>query len=580
MLDRLKRTIISTRPLRVVSASIALGALLAVAGCGAAGPTGAAPAPSTLTIALGPQSPLDWWPPLVPTINCGTVGGGGVSGPDMYLPLLWISSKDTIDYGDSIAKNIVVSNHDQTYTIHLNPKWRWSNGQPVTAQNVLFDWKLIDASSQPTSVLPYCFASEGGVPGQWKSVSAEGPYTLVVTTTSPVNPTWFELNGLAQLVPVPAAWDRYRNMTRELEWIKQISNEPLKPIYKIVDGPYDIARYVPDQYWLYEANPHFDGSPKPSIPKISYQYEGASDTTFAQVLKGSVDIAPIDFSLLKSIHQAKGYHLVTQPLFGYFMGLVNMRPNAEGVGGLFANLYARQALQLGIDQPAIIRAVYHGYATPTYGPVPVKPANVFYDKALKNPYPYNPERGKAILEAHGWHMVNGVMEKDGQKLAFQILYPSGDQASQSIAEILKADWGQEGMNVTLNPQSIDNVSNDIGSPANSSKWVVQIGFKWSYEPDYYPSGDGLFNSLQGFNPGAYQNARMTALINASVQGGSPGEITRRFDAYQVYASQQLPVLWMPTPDGLYLEKDTVHGWGKDYNDIQAFVPNNDLSFSK
>lgn len=577
MFDKMRRGL---GPKRLLGPGIAMAAILALAGCGTATPTGAASTPSELTIALGPQSPLDWWPPLVPTINCGTVSGGGISGPDMYLPLLWISSKDTIDYSQSIAKNITVSNHDQTYTIHLNPKWHWSNGQPVTAGNVLFDWKLIDASSQANSVLPYCFASEGGVPTQWKSVTTSGPYTLTITTTSPVNPTWFELNGIAQLVPVPPVWNKHSNMSTELNWIKQISNEPMKPIYKIVDGPYDIARYVADQYWLFAANPKFDGSPKPSIPKISYLYEGSSDTSFAQVLKGSVDIAPIDFTLLKSLGQVKGYHLVRQPLFGYFMGALNMRPNAQGVGGLFANLYARQALQLGIDQPAIIQAVYHGYATPTYGPVPVRPANVFYDKALKNPYPFDPARGKAILVTHGWHMVHGVMEKNGQKLAFQILYPSGDQASTSIAEILQADWAQEGIAATLNPQSIDNVSNDIGNPANSSKWVVQIGFKWSYEPDYYPSGDGLFNSLQGFNPGAYQDPKMTALINQSVQGGTPSQITRRFNAYQVYASQQLPVLWMPTPDGLYLEKNTVHGWGSAYNDIQAFVPNNDIYFSK
>ncbi|MGC8487225.1 MAG: peptide ABC transporter substrate-binding protein [Clostridia bacterium] len=560
--------------------ALALMAALGLAGCGSPAVATSSSTPSELTIALSPQSPLDWWPPLVPTINCGTVSGGGISGPDMYLPVLWISSKDTIDYSQSIAQSITVSNNDQTYTIRLNPKWHWSNGQPVTAQNVLFDWKLIDASSQPTSVLPYCFASEGGVPSQWKSVTVNGPYTLTVSTTSPVNPTWFELNGLAQLVPVPSAWDKYSSMTQELHFIDKLGNEPLNPIFKIVDGPYDISQYVPDQYWLYKANPNFDGNPKPAIPKISYQYEGSSDTTFAAVLKGSVDIAPISFSLLKSIHQAKGYHLVTQPLFGYFMGALNMRPNAQGVGGLFAKLYARQALQLGIDQPAIIRAVYHGYATPTYGPVPVRPANVFYDKGLKNPYPYDPARGKALLEANGWRMQNGVLEKGGHKLAFQILYPSGDQSSQDIAQILKADWGQEGIDATLNPQSIDNVSNDIGSVSNSSKWVVQIGFKWSYEPDYYPSGDGLFNSLQGFNPGAYQNARMTRLIDQSVQGGTAAQITERFNAYQIYASQQLPVLWMPTPDGLFLEKNTVHGWGSAYNDIQAFVPNNDLSFSK
>jgi len=223
----------------------AVALLLVAAACGSSSSTATA-TPSTLTIALNPQTPLNWWPPLVPSNNCGTVSGGGISGPDMYLSLLWISRHDTIEYSRSIASGITVSNHDQTYTIHMNPKWHWSNGTPVTAQNVAYDWQLMKASSSASSPLPYCFGGEGGVPADWKSVTVANAHTLVVTTTAPVNPVWFEHNGLSQLVPVPPVWKHSSNMADELRWIASVSDQPNNPIYRVYDGPYGITKAVHD----------------------------------------------------------------------------------------------------------------------------------------------------------------------------------------------------------------------------------------------------------------------------------------------------------------------------------------------
>ncbi|MDA8199233.1 MAG: hypothetical protein M0Z54_07370 [Thermaerobacter sp.] len=69
------------------------------------------------------------------------------------------------------------------------------------------------------------------MPADWQSVTVEGPHTLVVTTTAPVNPVWFLHDGWSQQVPVPPVWNRYPHMTQELDWIARVSNQPSHPVH-------------------------------------------------------------------------------------------------------------------------------------------------------------------------------------------------------------------------------------------------------------------------------------------------------------------------------------------------------------
>jgi peptide/nickel transport system substrate-binding protein len=563
---------------RVLLALAAVAALTGgLAGCGAT-PT-AAQVPNTLTIALGAQSTLDWWPPIVPGNDCYTLTGGGVVGPDMYMPLLWINRHDGIDFARSIANRIQVSDNYTRFTVTLNPKWHWSNGQPVTAQDVVYDWTLIHAASMSNSPLPYCYAGVGGVPQDWASVRATSPTTVVVQTRIPVNPVWFEHNGLGQLVPIPRqVWDRYANVDQELAWIKSIANDPQNPVYRVVDGPYRIAQAVTDQYWRFVANPRYDGT-KPRIKTVLYDYETSDAAIFAQLKKGTVDIAAVPFSYYEPAQHLSGYRLIREDVFAFDFIHLNFHADTPDVGPLFNHLYIRQALQLGIDQPAIIQSLYHGLATPTYGPVPYRPANIYYDAALKNPYPYDPARGRALLEQHGWRMVNGVMTRGSVRLVLPYIYPAASATLQHIAELLKQSWAQEGIQINLEPLGGTLYLDTIGVAANSDKWAIAGRGVWIYFPDYFPSGGALFTTNAGVNFGGYGSNRMNQLVAATYQGGTPAQIRQRLDAYQVYAAEQLPVLYVPTPGTLYAVRDDVTGFQSQYNAIVGYTPDNRIAFT-
>lgn len=555
------------------------GTLALVAGCGTS--AAQATAPSVLTIALPVQLSLDWWPPIVPGLDCYTLTGGYL-GPDMYRPLLWMSKTDTIQYSRSIASGIAVSGHDTVFTITLNPKWHWSNGQPITSADVVYDAQLILAASGPKSPLAYCFAGSGGVPQDWKSVTADGPDKVVVTTTASVNPVWFEHNGLSQLVPMPkATWDKYANPLRELAWINAIGNSPGNAVYKVVDGPYTITKAVQDQYWEFSINPRFSGSHKPTIPHVLYDYEASAASTFADLKKGNVQIAHIPLNYYQPSEALSDYRIVKEPLFAYAYDRINFNPKAlNGEGALLDKLYIRQALQYGIDQQGILKSILLGFGNITNGPVPYAPHNAYYDYNMPQYYQFNIARGRAVLEAHGWRLVNGVMQRNGQPLTFQVIFGTGSPSLTDELELMQADWAKEGIRVSLKSEAPSAVRGIVDNPANSTQWAISAGGGWIYAPDFYPSGGGLYKAGAGFNFGDYNDPHANALIDATYAGGTPAQVTARFQAYQTYMAQQLPDLWVPTSDYIWAVSKNVHGFAANFSAFWSYTPDNFLTYSR
>jgi len=525
-------------------ASVLATGLLAVvlAGCGSTS-TPAAATPTSITLVGGVQTEPNWWFPISPVSVCSTSNFGEAL---LFHPLLWISRHDTVNFSRSIASSIDVTGHDTVYTIHLKPSWHWSNGQPVTAQDVVYSWDIVDASSQPNAPWLNCGAGIGGIPTDWKSVTALNNETVQVVSTKPVNPVWFEINGIAQLVPIPTQlWDHSSNMTTELNWINSVGDKPFSKYFSMTDGPYKLTKFVNDGYWTFQANPTYSGH-KAQIKTITFEYETSTANEFAALRRGEFSEATLSPSLYRSRSELTGYQTRTPPYsFGINYIQPNLSPKAPGIGGLFSKLYIRQALQMGINQTEIAQKLYLGFATPEWSPVPRQPPNAFYDTALKDPYPYNPAAGVKLLEQHGWHLVNGVMEKNGQKLSFSFLYMSGSQTDTNIAQLVQQDWAKEGIQAQLRSEPFNQVI-ATASESTPSKWdMAWWGAGWFYGPDYYPTGGGLYATNGGDNTGSYSSSTMNALITATYAPGTPAEEQQRLDAYQAYVAQQLPVLFLP-----------------------------------
>lgn len=567
----------SPRKSLILTSSLVLS--LISAGCGnqTSAPTKTVVKGGTAVIALAPQTSPNWFFPIR-AVGFGSDVNMQVENL-MYKPLLDITPTDGIDFAHSLVSSITVSHNDTVFTLHLSSRYRWSNNQPITAQDVLFAWNLIQTTSSSNPHLPWSHAGSGvgGIPELWKNVSAINPTTVQITLKSSVNPIWFEHNGLAQITPLPVAvWDKYpHNIIKELAYIKSVANSPGAEPYHVVDGPYQFASMEPNNNWTFIPNPHYGGH-KSSLAKVIFQYETSPQAEFEGLKTGTITVGYLPSSLWNSRTQLHNDTLTTAYLFGFNYLQPNLNPEAPGgLGKAFDSRYVREALQMGINQPGIISTFYHGYGVVEDSPIPSEPPTHFYDSQLKSPlYPYNPQAGKQLLEKHGWHMVNGVMTKGSTRLAFTLTYVSGSNTVSDIAQLLKSSWAKEGIAVTLQSQPFDQIIAQANQ-SDPSKWnMVWWGGGWTYEPDFYPTGGGLFKTGAGANFGGYHSSVMDQLITKTYEPGTPHQIQQRLDAYQKWAAQDLPVLWMPWTPSFNVHANTLHGSVKTFNPVSdLYSPN-------
>ena len=124
----------------------------------------------------------------------------------LYRPLYWFGtgSQPTVNTTKSLANLPVWSNGGKTVTITLK-HFMWSNGQPVTAQNIVF-WLNME-----NAVGDIDYGAYTGFPNaQVTSMTVASPTTLVLNLNKAYNQQWFLYNELAQVTPMPEAWDADR----------------------------------------------------------------------------------------------------------------------------------------------------------------------------------------------------------------------------------------------------------------------------------------------------------------------------------------------------------------------------------
>jgi len=519
----------------------------------------------TLIFALPPQTNLNWFLPITTAAFDSVYNTQLIN--MLYKPLILINNNYQINWGSSIAKKITYNSQGTIYHVFLNKKWHWSNGQPVTAKDVLFTWNVIQAASAPTAPSPWPFvgAGTGDIPSGVKSVVENNPYELTFTLDNPANQQWFMYNGLVQLVPMPASvMDIHKNITNEIKYLG--SEGTGVAIDTVVDGPFKVQKAAANQEWVLVPNPKYSGH-KSLLNRLVFSYQGSNSAEFAALKTGTVDVGYLDLSEYGARNELTSSGDTIFPAYplGMFYTDLNMYPGSP-TRAIFNQLYVRQAMQMGIDENAINTDIYHNYAPATNGPIPNIPLTKFLDRSLGTPYPYNITKGERLLEAHGWKMTKGVMTKGGQALKFQMLYVTGSTASTEAVEVMQQDWGKEGIQVNLKGLPFGALIGLVSNAKSPTSWQIATGTGWLYDgPGWYPSGGELFATGAPSGYG-YSNPTEDALIkDTHIPYPTQKDSMAAFFKYEDYTARQLPFLWNNNVATLVVKLPTVHDVKKYYN---------------
>lgn len=355
--------------------------------------------------------------------------------------------------------------------------------------------------------------------------------------------------------------------------VKPVTSYASNPLWQVTDGAFKLTSFQLDGRVTLTANPSYSGPVKPRYKTFVFVPFTSEAAEYNALAAGALTVGNLPPSDLASpapkpggvgpnnTQLASNYNLQSVPIWG--IGYIAVNRNSTGDGGaagpIFRQLYFRQALQTLIDQPSLIEKYYKNYAVPVYGPVPTEPSTWASSTEKDNPYPYSVANATALLKDHGWDVVpNGTSTcvragtgptdcgagiPKGTPLKLQLQFSSGvpEQAEEVDAE--KAAWSQVGINVSLSEASFDEVYGAAVLCPTGCGWQMQYWAGWSYEPDFYPTGDEIFYTGAESNPGDYSDATNDANIRAT-------ETTTSINAmytYQDYVAKQLPVIWEPNP---------------------------------
>ncbi|MBO0819962.1 MAG: hypothetical protein J2P26_03835 [Nocardiopsaceae bacterium] len=497
-------------------------------------------------------------------------------------------AQSAIDPAKSLYSSVAFSNGDKTVTIKLKP-WKWSDGAPITSRDFTFVYNLLKVNKDNWS-----FFVPGVFPDGVTSVAAPDASTAVVNLSQATNPDFFVDNVLSTIQLVPQhAWDKTSATGKVGDYDQtpagskavyaflqkeggQLSSFTTNPLWKVVDGPWTLSSFNPNGDYAYVPNKNYSGPDKPTLAKFAtVSYTDTSALLDALRSGSGVDVA-IHFPLndIGQIPQlkAQGYAVAQTSIpgeSGIYPNFYNPR-----VGSLLNQPYLRQALEYLINRPQIVSKVFHGYADPGNGPIPMSGFSQWVSPLEKagGPYPYSPSKAIALLKAHGWKVApNGTTTcsvpakcgpgvKPGQPLTFQLAYSSGSTTTDEEVAAIKSSEAEAGVTINLKPTPFNTLTATVGvceassHPADTCGW--QLAY-FGYNPYYvYPASQGVFDSGGNYNNGGYAEPREDQLIHQTEYGAGGA---RTFYAYEDYTARELPQLWLPLNSKIVVYRGNLAG---------------------
>jgi len=563
----------------------------------------------TVTVGLGAQGGPNYIFPIMGA-QFFTSENAGYFQNLMFRPLYWFGKdgQPVLNADLSLADEPTYSNGNKTVTIHLRD-YNWSDGTPVTTRDVTFWENLLEANK--TSFAAY---TPGTYPDNIAKTTVVDDKTLKFDLTKPVSTHWFTYNQLSQITPMPQhAWDKtsvdgkvgdYDETPAGAKQVfkfldsrsKKLADYAKDPLWQVVDGPWHLTEFDTNGNATMEPNKNYSGPNKPHIDTFIQKPFTDTAAEFNALLSGQGPeigfISPVQFNSQNRLNQL-GYERSDAYSFAISYDFINF--NNPTFGPVFKQLYFRQALQMLYNQEGYIKNYYSGAGYENCGPVPTKPDNPFVTDLEKScPYGYNPEKAKQLLTAHGWKVVPGGVSTcenpgtgadqcgegvaQGQKAQFTELYPTGGIAFPKVQQQFKADAAQAGIDITIKGQDYNTISGEVLPCKPSEKacsWQFAAVGGWIFSPDIYPTGETLFATDAGYNPGSYSDPKADELIKASYE---PGDDAATMKAYVDYMTEQIPVLWTDNSFAIQEVKNNLEGV-TPWNPLGAINPE-DWYFTK
>ncbi len=458
----------------------------------------------------------------------------------LYAPLFYGDTEGHITPGIvptiPTVQNGGISTDYKTWKFTLLPNLKWSDGQPLTADDIDFTWKLwVNPKFAAASTDGYNLITGADVSSDKLSITFH-----LKEAYAPFLAVWTD-GGLAPLpkhVFQSVAPDQILKSKENLD--PSVTSGPFKMKESVTGSHYTVVRN--DNYFLASQG-------MPYLDSVIFRPVSDENTVLKDLQSGSITSTWfIDVSKTKAYQALADYNFVVNPAASNFETIVVNFKNPI----LGKNVEVRQALAMAIDHQALIKTARVGQASPlcTDHGAAVHPG---YQPDAPCPK-FDPAAANKLLDDHGWAKgADGVRAKDGQRLEFKYTTTSGKPWRQADEEILQQNFKDIGIkiNITNVPAStffgpfLNNGQHDLAEFENSFTYDPNDATVFGCDAIPPPGGAGQ-------NWSFHCDPAMEKLLKAQQHTADPVARQKIFDQEHEYLLTQFPyiILYSPTDPGI------------------------------
>ena len=363
----------------------------------------------------------------------------------------------TNDLEPALAESWTVSEDRLKITFTLRDKLKWSDGKPLTVDDVMFTYKDIYFNEKiPTVYKDFLRIGNKDV---FPSIQKLDERRIEFTLPEPFTPF---LRKSASLAILPAHALRDAVLSNDDNGNPQFISTwgtDTSPEKIIVNGAYQIESYTPSERVIFKSNPYYYrkddlGQKMPYIKNIVWQIITSTDNHLLRFRSGELDslsVQPETFALLKREEKRGKFTIHNGGLttgISFVTFNLNQASNSQGkpfVNSIksrwFNDLAFRKAVAYAIDRKRMKTNIYRGIGELQHSPIAEQSPYYLSPKQGLKTYSYNPQKARKILTDAGfqYNSQQQLLDKDGNLVKFNILVKSEDQSRIALAVQVEED---------------------------------------------------------------------------------------------------------------------------------------------
>ncbi len=404
----------------------------------------------------------------------------------------------------ALAESWEISADKKHIVFTLREGLKWSDGEPLTADDVIFTYEDVIFNKQiPTD---WKDGLKIGKSGAFPKLQKIDNRRVEFILPEPFAPFIFANSGGSSnsiailpkhaLLPTVKSKDANGHPAFLSTW-----GTDTDPSKIIVNGSYKIESYAPSQRVVFRRNPYYwrkdsQGNQLPYVERIVWQIIESTDTAILQFRSGGLDIVqvtPENFSLLKHEEKRGKFTIYNGgPSFGTNFLAFNLNKGRRKNGfpvinpiksRWFNNLAFRQAVAYAIDRQTMLNNVFRGIGVLQNSPIEIQsPYYLNQEKGLKV-YDYNPEKAKKLLLNAGfkYNDRNQLLDADGNRVRFTLLTNAENKTRALMGAQIQQDLSKIGMTVDFNPIAFNTLTDKM---SNTLDWECYLlGLVGGIEPN-------------------------------------------------------------------------------------------------